>query len=66
MNIKIKLLELGRRQTDLVVELRKRGYKIQPSELSSMLSGMLATQKTEEIKRVSEEIIEEWKKATEK
>ena len=60
MSTKIKLIELGKKQIDLVVELRKRNYKIQPGELSQMLTGLLTTPKAEIIKNAVTEIIADW------
>lgn len=62
MSIKIRLIELGKKQTDLVVELRKRRYKIQPGELSQMLTGQLTTPKSKIIKHEVENIISDWEK----
>lgn len=62
MDIKIKLLQLKKKQVDLLFELRKRKYKIQRSELSEILSGVLRTPKAEEITRAVEDIIFDWEK----
>lgn len=65
MLIKVKLFELGKRQTDLIDELHKRGYKnIQPSELSLMISKRLTTPKAETFLQLCEEIIKEWETKT--
>lgn len=60
MSIKIKLIELGKKQTDLVTELRKRQYKIQPGELSQMLTGQITTPKSNVIKTAVKKILDEW------
>lgn len=63
MLIKMKLLELGKKQVDLLEELKKRGYnKIYPSELSLMLSGSLTTPKSEGVIDCCYEIINEWER----
>lgn len=66
MNIKIKLIQLKKKQVDLLFELRKRKYKIQRSELSEILSGVLRTPKAEEITRAVEDIISDWEKEIKK
>ena len=40
--IKIKLLELGRTQLDLLEELKKYGYHLKPQLLSSYITGISA------------------------
>lgn len=61
MSIKIKLLELGKRQTDLLTELRKRGWKsLQPSELSIIVNGKLTTPKAQSVLAMCDRILTEW------
>lgn len=61
MSIKIKLLELGKKQIDLLFELRERGCrKLQPSELSLILSGKLTTPKAEHVLAMCNDIIDYW------
>ena len=61
MEIKIELLKLGKRQVDLVPELKKRGITTNPPELSNALRG-LPRPKFEQIREESMKIIEEWQK----
>lgn len=60
MNIKIKLLELNKRQKDLLEELRNRGYSIQPPELSVFINKQLTTPKADVILGLCDEILTEW------
>ena len=61
MLIKIKLLELGKRQTDLLDELRKRGWKrLQQTELSTIVNGRLTTKKAQSVLAMCYEILEDW------
>ena len=61
MSIKIKLLELNKRQTDLLTELKRRGFKkLQPSELSIIISGKLTTPKAESVLEMCYCILAEW------
>ncbi len=60
MSIKIKLLELGKKQVDLIEELRNRGFTIQPPELSTYINQIMITPKSERVLRACDEIIEDW------
>ena len=61
MSIKIKLLELGKRQTDLLDELRKRGWKrVQQSELSVIINGKLTTPKADAVLSSCHDILKDW------
>lgn len=65
MSIKVRLLELNKRQTDLLEELRKRGYKtLQPPELSLFINKKLTTPKAREVLSLCEEILSEWESET--
>lgn len=61
MELKIELVKLGKRQTDLISELRERGYKINPPDISAYLSGYIVTPKSQEVLNECERIIEKWK-----
>ena len=65
MEIKIELLKLGKRQKDLIAELRGRGFKVSPSDFSCMVNGYLQTPKAEKVLAESEVIINEWKESAE-
>lgn len=61
MLIKIKLLELGKRQTDLLDELRRRGWKrLQQTELSTIVNGKLTTPKARSVLAMCDEILADW------
>lgn len=63
MNIKISLMELGKKQIDLIPELTKRGINISPCDLSRALNdNVYHTPKLKKVREFSEEIIEGWKK----
>lgn len=48
MNIKMKLLELNKKQVDLLNEVRKRGYpRLDPSTLSKYINGRAVTPQSE-------------------
>ena len=64
MNIKISLMELGKKQIDLIPELTKRGMNISPCDLSRALNdNVYHTPKLKKVREFSEEIIEDWKKS---
>ncbi|WP_147292827.1 hypothetical protein [Criibacterium bergeronii] len=40
MNVKERMSELGISQVDMMIELRERGYEVQPPMMSSILRGV--------------------------
>lgn len=61
MNIKIRLLELGKKQVDLVTEIRKRGYpKLDPTMLSRYIDGRDITPQAKAVLGICEDILDEW------
>lgn len=58
--IKVRLMELGRKQVDLIPALKERGIMITPAELSNTLSGMLQSPKAEKTLSAANEIVTEW------
>lgn len=60
--IKIRLIELGKKQADLIPELAKRGIKANPTELSQALTGRCQQPKAEAIISAANEIVKEWEK----
>lgn len=61
MNIKMKLLELNKKQVDLLNEIRKRGYpKLDPSILSKYINGRAVTPQAKAVLALCEEILTEW------
>lgn len=59
-DIKIKLFELGKKQSDLLREINSRGQKVGPAELSSFISGTLRTPKSEVVLKMARDILKEW------
>ena len=59
MDIKSKMAELGMKQVDMIMELRKRGIVVQPPMMSSVLRGVYTYPKAKQILAVCEEIIKE-------
>lgn len=49
MNIIERMNELGISQVDLMFELRKRGYEVQPPMMSSILRGVYTYPKAKQI-----------------
>lgn len=63
--IKIALITLGKRQTDLIPGLQKRGVNAAPCEISRAFGTEYSPQKFQKIRAYSEEIIHEWEKEQE-
>ena len=62
--IKLRLMELGRKQVELIPELRKRGIeRITPSDLSVALKGDSQSPKSQKILSAANEIVTEWEQA---
>lgn len=59
MNIKSRINALGMTQVDMILELQKRGYAVQPPMLSSILRGVYTYPKAKKILAVCEEILKE-------
>lgn len=64
MNIKIALIELGKRQVDLIPQLEKRGLKILPCDISTALNEnrFYNQPKMVKIRAAITEIIDEWRR----
>lgn len=61
MGIKIRLLQLGKKQVDLLAEIRKRGYKnLQPPALSAYINRKDTTAQAERVLELADEILKEW------
>lgn len=58
-DIKKKMLDLDVSQVELIFELRKRGFKIQPPALSNILRGVYNYPKATEIRTECETILKE-------
>lgn len=63
MNIKERIKErmanVGMTQVDMILELQKRGYVVQPPMMSSILRGVYTYPKVKRILVVCEEILKE-------
>lgn len=64
MNIKVELMQLNKRQVDLILELNRRdlGYMVSTTDMSLSLKGVQRP-KYDKIRAASEVIINEWKAA---
>ena len=65
-DIKAKIMELGKKQIDLIPELELRGIKIHQSQLSLYLRGVGRGEKCRETLAAIREIIEMWEFEKEK
>ena len=61
-DIKFKLLQLGKKQVDLLRALRDRGQKVSPQELSCFISGVVQTPKSDAVLNIARDILKEWQK----
>lgn len=61
MNIKIKLLELNKKQVDLLDEIRKRGYpRMSQPVLSRYINGREVTPQAKAVLGICEAVLREW------
>ena len=61
MDIKVELLKLGKKQVDLLEEIRKRGYpKLSFPQLSSYINGRIGGPQAEKVLELSREILADW------
>ena len=58
-----RMTNLGITQVDMIQELRKRGYEVQPPMMSTILRGIYTYPKAKKILEACEEIINEREKA---
>lgn len=62
--IKIKLIELGKKQKDLLFAIRAKGYpNLQQPQLNSFINGALTTPLADEVLTVAETVLTEWENA---
>lgn len=61
--IKIRLMELGKKQYDLIPELNKRGIKADQAAVSNALNGRCQAPKFDRILSACNEIVTAWEKA---
>lgn len=59
MDVKEKMSEIGMTQVEMIFELRKRGYEVQPPMLSSILRGVYTYPKAKQILSECEAILDE-------
>lgn len=59
MDIKQRMSNVGMTQVDMILELQKRGYEVQPPMMSSILRGVYTYPKAKMILAVCEDILKE-------
>lgn len=62
MEVLDRMANLGMTQVDMIQELRKRGYEIQPPMMSNILRGVYTYHKAKKILEACEDIINEREK----
>lgn len=60
MNFKIRLIQLGKKQADLLDPLRAEGFTITPPELSEIINGRRQTPKAEKVLDRVDLILSRW------
>lgn len=66
MDIKIRLIQLGKKQVDLLMEIHRRGHtEVTAAEMSNSLAYRLRTPKSCNIRKWCDEILTEWEKEKE-
>ena len=59
VRVRERLRVLGKPQTWLILKLGEKGIKVQTSEFSYILSGVLTTPKAEKVLKMCDEILRE-------
>lgn len=59
MNVKSRMADVGMTQVDMILELQKRGYVVQPPMMSSILRGVYTYPKAKQILAECEKILKE-------
>lgn len=59
MNVKSRMADAGMTQVDMILELQKRGYVVQPPMMSSILRGVYTYPKAKLILAECEKILKE-------
>lgn len=63
MSIKVRLAILGKRQTDVLKELRKRGFEtLAYNYFNECLNGMRPTPGSKKVLEACEEVLAEWER----
>lgn len=65
MTILERMEQLGMKQVDMILELRKRGVTVQPPEMSSILRGICTYPKAKRVLNICELILNEHEHLTE-
>lgn len=58
-DVKTRMSKAGMTQVDMILELQKRGYAVQPPMMSSILRGVYTYPKAKQILAVCEDILNE-------
>lgn len=56
----VRLARLGRKQVDVISELRNRGFRVTPAEFSFFKNGRVTTPKSETVLKAADEIVSQW------
>lgn len=59
MNVKSRMAEIGMTQVEMILELKKRGFDVQPPTMSSILRGVYTYPKAKLILAECEKILAE-------
>lgn len=59
IEVKARMAEMGMSQVDMILELKERGFVVQPPMLSSILRGVYTYPKARQILAVCEKILDE-------
>ena len=59
MNVKSRMAEIGMTQVEMILELNKRGFSVQPPMMSSILRGVYTYPKAKQILAECENILNE-------
>ena len=58
-NIRLRLRKIGKTQVWMILRLMERGLRVQTSEFSYILSGVISTPKAEKVLKACDEILKE-------
>lgn len=58
--IKIRLLQLGKKQVDLLPGIRERGFSVTPPELSKFINEVCISPKAIAIREIILDLLNEW------
>ena len=61
-NLKVRILLCGKKNIDVIEEIKKRGINVSPCSFSSALHGRLNTPAGRNILQAAEEVISGWEK----